>query len=620
MSFVDKSKKDRLSISFFFWNAILMSILLTLISYRYVNSSELVQDWTAGQFVYFFGFASGNFFLISLVLSFIIGGLPNLFRLQKISFLLVLLVDVLLLVYVVADTFVFNLYKIHLNLAMLQMTFFGGGKIVSFTEETTLLICGLVLLCFLVAFLICVASFQFIKNNLARITSVVIVLILLTVSLGTNLVYSWGFAKQNRTITAIPEILPLNRPLRLTRHFVRFGLIDPKDVSENRALFASSKGFLNYPLHPLQCQSTGKDFNILFIFVDALRADMMNSKNMPNTWDFAKQNIIFNNHYSNGNNTRHGIFSLFTGLPGSYWKKALNSGTPSILISALQQRNYEIGIFTGAPLNLPEFDATIFSTVKDLRVWPRGSNPMESDQFAIEDFEKWLTKKKANRPFFGFIFLDNVHGYSWPRTKGTDVFTPYWKNINPMELNKDFDPEPYFNAYKNAVLWTDRNIGSILDFLKSKQLLENTIVIISSDHGEEFNDNKLNYWGHGGNFTDAQIRIPLVIHWPGKDSKKIDYTTSGLDIVSTLLPDVLGCSNPTSDYSVGQSLWSAENRRNWIYSSGYSRDAYVEKDKILLLNKLGAFETVGKNYQKLEATQIPSYLPTIIEEQRRYAR
>lgn len=620
MSFADKSKIERLPIGFFFWNSILMSGLLTLISYRYVNSGELVQDWTISQFLYFYGFALGNFFLISLVLSFIIGGLPNLFRLKKVSFFLVLLLDFLLLVYVVADTFVFNLYKIHLNFAMLQMTFFGGGKIVSFSEETTLLISGLVLICFFVAFVCCILSLRLIRNNLSRFASIVIVLLLLTTSLGTNLVYSWGFAKQNRSITAIPEVLPLNRPLRLTRHFVRLGLIDPKDVSENRALFASSKGFLNYPLHPLQCQSTGKDLNILFIFVDSLRADMLNPGNMPNTWEFAKQNIVFNDHYSNGNNTRHGIFSLFTGLPGSYWKKALNSGTPGILISALQKRNYEIGIFTGAPLNLPEFDATIFSTVKDLRVWPRGSNPMESDQFAIEDFEKWLSENKDNRPFFGFIFLDNVHGYSWPKTKETDVFTPYWKNINPLELNKDFDPKPYFNAYKNAVHWADRNIGSILDFLKTKKLLEDTIVIISSDHGEEFNDNKLNYWGHGGNFTDAQIRILLVIHWPGKSSKTLDYTTSGLDLVPTLLPEVLGCSNPTSDYSVGQNIWNTENRRNWIYSSGYSRDAYVEKDKILLLNKLGAFETVGKNYQKLGRTQIPSYLPTIIEEQRRYSR
>jgi len=595
MSFADSLKRERYPINFFFLNSTLMSVLLTLISFRYVNSGELVQDWTTKQFLYFYGFGLGNFFLISLVLSLLIGGLPNLFRLKKLSFLLVVLVDFFLFVYILADTFVFNLYRTHLNLAMLQMTFLGGGRIVSFSTETTILICGLVLLCFLSALIVCIASSRLIKNSISRSASLVLVFIFLTVTLGTNLIYSWGFAKQNRGITAIPEVLPLTRPLRLTRHFVRFGLIDPKEVSENRGLSASSKGFLKYPLHPLKCQSVGMDLNILFIFVDALRADMLNPENMPNTWKFAQQNTIFNDHYSNGNNTRHGIFSLFTGLPGSYWKKALNSGTPGILISALQQRNYEIGIFTGAPLNLPEFDSTIFSTVKNLRVWPRGSNSLEADQFAIEDFEKWISTNKNNKPFFGFIFLDNVHAYLWPKTKETNVFTPYWKNINPMELNNNFDPAPYFNAHKNAVHWADRNISSVIDFLNSKKLLDNTILIISSDHGEEFNDNKLNYWGHGGNFTDAQIRIPLVIHWPGKDSKTIDYTTSGLDIVPTLLPEVLGCSNTTTDYSVGHNIWNAGNRKEWVYSSGYSRDAYVERDKIYLLNKLGALETVGKN-------------------------
>ena len=98
-----------------------------------------------------------------------------------------------------------------------------------------------------------------------------------------------------------------------------------------------------------------------------------------------------------------------------------------------------------------------------------------------------------------------------------------------MELNNSFDPAPYLALYKNAVRYTDDLIQEVLDYLNSKNLLGNTIVVISSDHGDEFNDNKLNFWGHGGNFTDAQIKVPLVIHWPGKKSANVEYVTSHLD-------------------------------------------------------------------------------------------
>lgn len=52
-----------------------------------------------------------------------------------------------------------------------------------------------------------------------------------------------------------------------------------------------------------------------------------------------------------------------------------------------------------------------------------------------------------------------------------------------------------------------------------------------------------------------KLRFPLVIHWPGKKPANIEYMTSHLDLVPTLLPEVLGCENPTEDYSVGMSIW-----------------------------------------------------------------
>lgn len=84
--------------------------------------------------------------------------------------------------------------------------------------------------------------------------------------------------------------------------------------------------------------------------------------------------------------------------------------------------------------------------------------------------------------------------------------------MDRLELSPEFDSAPFFNRYKNLAYWQDVLIGQVIDIFEKSGRLENTIVIITADLGEEFNDSKLNYWGHNGNFSKAQIQIPLVIY------------------------------------------------------------------------------------------------------------
>ncbi len=130
---------------------------------------------------------------------------------------------------------------------------------------------------------------------------------------------------------------------------------------------------------------------------------MLDKEYMPNTYEISKEGIVFKDHISGGINTRHGIFTLFTGLPGSYWFKALSTKTPSILVQALEQRGYSIGAFTGAGLTMPEFNQTIFAGVKDLRLSSKGNNVIERDLDAIRDFEKWAEEKKIKGRFWFYL-------------------------------------------------------------------------------------------------------------------------------------------------------------------------------------------------------------------------
>ena len=147
----------------------------------------------------------------------------------------------------------------------------------------------------------------------------------------------------------------------------------------------------------------------------------------------------------------------------------------------------------------------------------------------------------------------------------------------------------------------------ILDLLKDNGYDENTVVVITSDHGEEFNDNGDNFWGHNSNFTNAQIKIPLIIKWPGKGHGSVDMTTSAYDLTATILPEVFGVTNPISDFSIGQNLFNLKPV-DYVLCGSYLENAIVEKDRIVLIDELGMLRFKDKHYNDTDNTARDAYL------------
>ncbi|MDP2558646.1 sulfatase-like hydrolase/transferase [Photobacterium damselae subsp. piscicida] len=87
------------------------------------------------------------------------------------------------------------------------------------------------------------------------------------------------------------------------------------------------------------------------------------------------------------------------------------------------------------------------------------------------------------------------------------------------------------NRYKNALFYIDGLIAKVLKHID----LQNTIIVITSNHGQEFNDNKQNYWGHSSNYSDVQIHVPLYVYLPEHNGQVINYRTNHYDIMPTLM-------------------------------------------------------------------------------------
>jgi membrane-anchored protein YejM (alkaline phosphatase superfamily) len=130
------------------------------------------------------------------------------------------------------------------------------------------------------------------------------------------------------------------------------------------------------------------------------------------------------------------------------------------------------------------------------------------------------------------------------------------------------------------LFYLDALVGKILAAAKKSGALENTWIVITGDHAEEFNENSMGYWGHGSNFTRWQIQTPLLIMSPGqfvaKQEKKLSLHQ---DVVPTLMQEALGCAAPIDTYSNGMNLFQLPAQRGTILSS-YMTQAYWFDDMI----------------------------------------
>jgi len=318
---------------------------------------------------------------------------------------------------------------------------------------------------------------------------------------------------------------------------------------------------------------------------------------------------------SGSNSTRHGIASMFYGLPGSYFETFRSLEVSPVLIDSLLSAGYETGIYSSAPLTMPEFHQSVFSAIDNLKTVSKADVDYLRDQEVIEEFDRLLENRNLNQPFFSFLFLDALHQANTP-TDYPKHFKPAWALANHLQLAGS-DPTPYLNRYRNSAHFTDSLIGQVIEKLKTEEIFDKSVIIISSDHGEEFNDNGLNYWGHNGNFSDAQVHVPLVIHWPEKKVKKYKHLTSHYDLPVTLMQDLLGCTDDPRLYSSGKNLFS-EIPSDWIYFGTSGNYAILKNDLLFSIKFNSWLEVTDRKLKPSDKRADPDLLPQVFEEISRF--
>lgn len=160
----------------------------------------------------------------------------------------------------------------------------------------------------------------------------------------------------------------------------------------------------------------------------------------------------------------------------------------------------------------------------------------------------------------------------------------------------------------------------ILKVLEKTNELENSIIILTGDHGQEFNDNKKNYWGHNGNYSRAQLHVPLLIYDKNLTPKKYSHWTFHYDVFPSILIDYFNVKNNLSSFSYGAYLYRKSQRKQILVGS--SDDfAIISQDDILKIYYSGMYEfTDMKLNRKLDKIEFESVVKVLDSAQKFYIR
>jgi tetratricopeptide (TPR) repeat protein len=280
------------------------------------------------------------------------------------------------------------------------------------------------------------------------------------------------------------------------------------------------------------------NWNVLLITLDTTRADRLGAygcrtARTPNLDRLAAEGVLFENAHSSVPLTLPSHSALFTGRypianqvrnNGNYF---LPEGEVT-LAELLRDRGYDTRAVVAAFVLLSKFGVnqgfTVYDDSLDTHEMIRNYKSEIPAELVHEKFSSWLGANDG-RPFLYW-----VHFY--------DPHTPYRP---PEEFARRFPPGS-LGQYDAEIAYMDLWVGRVLGSLRERGLLEHTLVVVAGDHGEAFGEH--GEQGHGIFCYEEALRVPLIVHAPGRFKPRRVAARVGLvDVMPTIL-EALGVKPP----------------------------------------------------------------------------
>ena len=307
----------------------------------------------------------------------------------------------------------------------------------------------------------------------------------------------------------------------------------------------------------------GTRLNVLLLTIDTLRADHLGtygySRNTsPRLAALGREGTVFEQAYTYWPKTRGSFVALLTGRRASqtgYSKShpfllEMNPTLASVLKAA--------GYASAAVVDNPNLAASLgyakgFDAYRETFEEATLPSEMDRTRAITEAGVKFLGEARPDRPFLLWLHYVNPHAPYTPPPPFDTAFLDAAAAAGPhLKVVKDYhggipyqwavpgqDRLGYYVAqYDGEIATVDQEVGKVVDALKASAVRDQTLLLLTSDHGESLGEHDY-FFDHGEDLFDPSLRIPLIVRLPGAPpGQRSDLLASTLDIVPTILDAV----------------------------------------------------------------------------------
>ncbi len=299
--------------------------------------------------------------------------------------------------------------------------------------------------------------------------------------------------------------------------------------------------------------------NVILISIDTLRADHLtpygyDKPTSPSLGELVEDSVLFEKALSHGPSTLISHASLFSSLlpqhhGASFHFRRKLSEEAITLTEVLREAGYRCASINGGGQIDPAFGLDQGFELYD----PKGGYFYN----VVRRGERWV-EENSDAPFFLFLHTYEVHHPYRPRMPDLERFDEGYdgplpstiskellEQINAGELEVDEADLRYIVATYDALISSmDRALELLVHYLRANGLYDSTLVVFTSDHGEEFGEHGWMGW-HSHSLFDELLHVPLVLKLPGahEAGRSVDAPVRLIDVAPTIL-DILGLEAP----------------------------------------------------------------------------
>lgn len=292
--------------------------------------------------------------------------------------------------------------------------------------------------------------------------------------------------------------------------------------------------------------------NVILISIDTLRADHLgcydyDRPTTPNLDRLCEDSVVFSESIAHAPSTLHSHASILTSLiphhHGAGWGGKTRLSPEALSLAEIAQ---QAGLATAAFTGGGQMDR-IFGLDQGFDTYQQ---PGAAHFYGtVKRASEWL-ETRPNRPFFLFLHTYETHHPYEPDQRFLELFEKDYSGDLPdqisvgllREINRkerpleEGDLEHIINTYDAEIRSMDEGLQHLIAFLQENSLYEDTMIVFTSDHGEEFGEHGRIGW-HSHSLYDELLKVPLIVKFPNQEhgGTRVEDQVGGIDIAPTVL-------------------------------------------------------------------------------------